>query len=97
MSTAFSTSHRHQDQAHLVCRFAHQLSVVTNTSVSARRGPGAGWQITWYDGPSVASMRRYVAILGSAVAGVDVSRLIWLRLTAPSDTGKSSSLSKGSR
>jgi hypothetical protein len=85
MSTAFSTSYQWRDQAHLVCRFAHQLSVVTNTPVSARRGAGGEWQITWYDGPSVASMRRYATILGSAVAGVDVSRLTWLRLTMPSD------------
>ncbi len=85
MSTAFSTPGRQRDQAHLICRFAHQLTVVTNTSVSARCGPGAEWQITWCDGPSVASMRRYAAILGSAVAGVDVSRLMWFRSTIPSD------------
>jgi hypothetical protein len=85
MSTAFSTFDQRRDQAHLVCRFAHQLSVVTSTSVGARRGAGGEWQITWYDGPSVASMRRYAAILGSAVAGVDVPRLTWLRLSAPRD------------
>jgi hypothetical protein len=85
MSTALSTSDQHRDQAHLVCRFAHQLSVVTNTSVSARRGARGEWQITWYDGPSVATLRRYATILGGAVAGVDVPRLTWLRLSAPSE------------
>jgi hypothetical protein len=82
MSTVPFRSGSQRTQAQLMCRFAHQLSVVTETAVGARWMPAATpdeWQIVWSDGPTVASMRQYAATLGNAVVGVDPGRLSWVR------------------
>jgi hypothetical protein len=83
MSVSILRISRPRGDAHLVCRFVHQLTVRSGVPVCAR--PSATtrgqWQIVWYDGPTVISMRRHAAELGRAVVGVDLDTLTWERTT----------------
>jgi hypothetical protein len=72
---------RPQAEARLVCRFAHQLTIRSGVTVGARRsmsGPSR-WQIVWYDGPTVITMRLHAADLGPAIVGIELDQLIWRR------------------
>jgi hypothetical protein len=81
MSISILRISRPRGDAHLICRFVHQLTILSGVSVSARQSTtGLGrWQIVWSDGPTVIAMRRLAAELGQAVAGVDLDQLTWQR------------------
>lgn len=90
MSTTVLRVCRPRDDARLVCRFAHQLTVRSGVTVAARRSMDVGvhWQIVWTDGPTVITMRRHASELGRALVGVDLDTLTWARYSgSPSHTG----------
>jgi hypothetical protein len=90
MSISVLRISRPPSEASLVCRFVHQLTVRSGVAVGARRSPNVRgqWQIVWYDGPTVITMRRHAAELGPAVVGVDLDHLTWKRTARVSvDTG----------
>jgi hypothetical protein len=93
MSTPFGRPDNVRQHGGYVIRFAHQLSVRAGTTVQSRwnseqSATGAvGWQLVWWDGPTVALMRYVAAGLSGSIAGVDVAGLDWHRGISPRAAG----------